>query len=100
MAIMPHLLIIPSDADAAICLPDMPLPSFYMEDYTVLGLKVGDLEAAAQLLKNDGIHIFEGPNYSQLSLEHRQQIPHIIRLLKANDISCEFADVVEQVYQG
>ncbi len=97
---MPDLLIIPSDVDTAICLPDMSLPSFYMEDYTVLGLKVGNLDAAVRLLKNDGIRIFEGPNYSQLSLEHRHQIPHIIELLKANDVSCVIADIVEQVYQG
>ncbi len=56
---MPHLLIIPSDVDAAICLPDMSLPSFYMEDYTVLGLKVGNLEAAVRLLKNDGIYLID-----------------------------------------
>lgn len=97
---MPHLLVIPSDVDAAICLPDMSLPAFYMEDYTVLGLKVGNLDAAVRLLKNDGIRIFEGPNYSRLSLEHRHQIPHIIELLKANDISCVIADILEQVYQG
>jgi len=52
------------------------------------------------LLKIDGIRIFEGPKYSRLSLEHRYQIPHIIKLLKANDISCTIADVVEQVYRA
>ena len=97
---MPRLPIIPSESDATICLPDNLLPSFYMEDYTVLGLRVGNLDAALRLLENNGISFFESPGYSELSIEKRDEIPNIIQLLNANDISCVIADIVEQVYQG
>ena len=97
---MPCLPIIPSELDATTYLPDSSLPSFYMEDFTVLGLRVGNLDAAVRLLKKNGIRIFKGPGYSELSLEQRDQIQHIIELLNANDISCVMADIVEQVYQG
>ncbi len=97
---MPRLPILPSESNAMSCLPDSLLPSFYMEDYTVLGLRVGDLDAAHRLLEKSGISIFKGPTYSELSFEKKDQIPHIIQLLNANDISCVLADVVEQVYQG
>ena len=97
---MPLLPIMPSESNATSCLPDSSLPSFYMEDHTVLGLRVGNLNAALRLLENRGLSIFKGPGYSELSLEKRDQIPHIIQLLKANDISCTIADVVDQVYQG
>lgn len=97
---MLRLPILPNDLDAAICLPNSSLPSFYMEDYTVLGLRVRDLVEAVRVLEKNGICIYKNPGYSELSLEQKDQIPHIIQLLKANDISCVMADIVEQVYQG
>ena len=97
---MPRLLILPNESNATICLPDSSLPSFYMEDYTVLGLRVGDLDAALRLLQKNGISIFKSPGYGELSIQQRDQIPRIIELLNANDISCAIADIVEQVYQG
>ena len=97
---MPRLPILPNESNATICLPDSLLPSFYMEDYTVLGLRVGNLDAAVRLLKKNGISIFKSPGYSELSIEKRDEIPNIIQLLNANDISCVIADIVEQVYQG
>jgi hypothetical protein len=97
---MPRLPIMPSELNATIYLPDSSLPSFYMEDFTVLGLRVGNLDAALRLLEKNGISIFKCPGYSELSIQQRDQIPHIIQLLNANDISCVIADIVEQVYQG
>ena len=97
---MPRLPILPNDLDTTICLPDSSLPSFYMEDYTVLGLRVGDLAEAVRVLEKNGISISKSPGYRELSFEQRDQIPHIIQLLNANDISCVMADIVEQVYQG
>ena len=97
---MPRLFILPNESNATICLPDSSLPCFYMEDYTVLGLRVGDLDAALRLLQKNGISIFKSPGYGELSIQQRDRIPHIIQLLNANDISCVIADIVEQVYQG
>ena len=97
---MPRLPIIQSDLDITICLPDSSLPAFYMEDYTVLGLRVGDLAEAVRVLEKNGIRICKSPGYNELSFEQRDQIPQIIQLLNANGISCVMADIVEQVYQG
>jgi hypothetical protein len=97
---MPNLPILPNESNATICLPDSSLPSFYMEDYTVLGLRVGNLDAAVRLLEKNGISIYKRPGYSELSIQQKDQIPQIIQLLNANDISCVIADIVEQVYQG
>jgi len=97
---MLRLPIIPIESGATIYLPDSSLPSFYMEDFTVLGLRVGNLDATLRLLEKNGISIFNGPGYSELSIQQRDQIPHIIHLLNTNDISCTIADIVEQVYQG
>ena len=97
---MPRLPILPNHLDTTICLPDSSLPSFYMEDYTILGLRVGDLAEAVRVLEKNGISISKSAGYRELSLEQRDQILPIIQLLNANDISCVMADIVEQVYQG
>jgi hypothetical protein len=97
---MPRFPIIPRDLDGTICLPDSFLPSFYMEDFTILGFRVGNLDAALRVLEKNGINIMKSPEYSELSVEKRDQIPHIIQLLNANDISCVMGDIVDQVYQG
>ena len=97
---MLRLPILPDELDDTSYLPDSSLPSFYMEDYTVLGLRVGNLDAALGLLENNGISILKSASYSELSINQSEQIPHIVQLLIANDISCVIADIVEQVYQG
>ena len=97
---MPSLPILPNDSDTAICLPDSLLPSFYMEDYTVLGLRVGDLAKTVRILEKNDIRIYKSSGFSELSFKQRDEIPRIIQLLNANDISCVMADIVEQVYQG
>ncbi len=97
---MPQLPIIPNESDATVCLPDNSFPSFYMEDFTVLGLRVGNISAADRVLEKNGIRIIKKSGYSELPIEKSEQIPHIVRLLNANDISCVIADIVEQVYQG
>ena len=97
---MPRLPLLPIDIDTAICLPDSSLPAFYMEDYTVLGLRVGDLTEAVRVLEKNDIRIYKSSGFSELSFKQRDEIPQIIHLLNANDISCVMADIVEQVYQG
>jgi hypothetical protein len=92
--------IVSNDSNTPIGLPDNLLPTFYMEDYTVLGLRVGNLRAAVRLLENSGIVLHEKSGYIELSFEQRDQIPHIIQMLTTNDIPCEIADIVEHVYQG
>ena len=97
---MPRLPIVSTETNTAICLPNSLLPTFYMEDYTVLGLRVGNLGAVVQLLEKNGIALHKKSAYIELSVEQRDQIPHIIQLLNANDIPCEIADIAEHLYQG
>jgi hypothetical protein len=98
--IVPRMPIISNELDKAIYLTDMPLPSFYMEDYTVLGFRVDNLDAALRVLEKNGISTSRRSGYGELSIDQRNQIPDLIQLLNANDISCDIADIVEQVYQG
>ena len=58
-----------------------------MEDFTVLGLRVGNLDVALQLLEKSDISIFKNRRYRELSIQQRDQIPPIIQLLNANNIT-------------
>ncbi len=97
---MPRLPIIPNESDTTIYFPDSSFPPFYMEDFSVLGLRVGNLTTAVRVLEKNGIRIFKGQGFNELSFQVKDEIPHIIQLLTANGISCAIADIVEHVYQG
>ena len=97
---MPRLPIIPNESGATICFPDSSFPPFYMEDFSVLGLRVGNLTTAVRVLEKNGIRIHKAQGFSELFLQKKDQIPDIIQLLNENDISCAIADIVEHVYQG
>lgn len=97
---MLRLPIIQRESDATICLPDNLLPSFYMEDYTVMGLRVENVDAAVRWLEKSGIRLLKTPNYSELFIEKRNQIPHIIQFLNEKGIACTISDIVDHVYQG
>jgi hypothetical protein len=56
---MPRMPIVSNESNTPICLPDSLLPTFYMEDYTVLGLRVGNLGAAVRLLGKNGIALLK-----------------------------------------
>lgn len=97
---MPRMPIVSTESNTSICLPNSLLPTFYMEDYTILGLRVGNLGAAVRLLEKNGIALLKKAGYIELSVEQKDQILNIIQLLRANDVSCDIADIVEQIYQG
>jgi len=97
---MPRLPIISSGSDAETGMPDRLLPAFYMEDYSVLGLRVENFDTAVRLLEKNGISTISSHGRSVLSIEKTDQVPFIIQLLNAHNISCDIADVVERLYQG
>ena len=97
---MPRMPIVSTESNTSICLPNSLLPTFYMEDYTILGLRVGNLGAAVRLLEKNGIQLLKKAANIELSVDQRDQIPHIIQMLNTNDVPCEIADIIEHVYQG
>jgi hypothetical protein len=71
-----------------------------MEDHTILGLRVENPAAAVLVLEANGFRTFQNHGYTELSINQKNQLPHVIQLLNSNDISCVLADIVDQVYQG
>ena len=76
------------------------LPAFYMEDYSVIGLRVDGLDASLQILKEGNFQVNSVSNRFEITIDNAGQIPKIVSLLGRHGIDGELSDIIEQVYQG
>jgi hypothetical protein len=83
-----------------VCLPNDTLPLFYMNDYSVLGLQVSDLDMAYQVLADQYVAIERKTDHLEIKIERSGQMPEIVTLLKHNGIGCSITDIADQIYQG
>ena len=86
--------------DAPVCLSNAELPDFYMEDYSVLGLLVTNLDRAHRILAGQQFAVHQKPDHLKVKIDRTDQLPEIVDLLSQNGIDCGLADIVDQVYQG
>ncbi len=77
-----------------------PLPPFYMNDYSVMGLRVNDCAATFRLLAAHRYALSERQGCRGVAIHAAAEIPAIIDLLARNGLSGEVTDVAEQIYQG
>ena len=80
--------------------PNDELPDFYMEDYSVLGLLVANLDRTHQVLTKQQFAVHKKSDNLEIEIDRADQLPEIITLLIRNGIECQIADIVDQVYQG
>ncbi len=77
-----------------------PLPIFYMNDYSVMGLRVSDCAATFNLLAAHRYTLIERDGCRGIVVRCAAEIRQIIDLLTQNGIRGEMADIAEQIYQG
>jgi hypothetical protein len=77
-----------------------PLPTFYMSDYSVLGLLVDRPEEAVRVLGEHKYPLTENDCGAEVAINHPKRLQEIVRLLSTQGLGCEIADVVSEVYQG
>ena len=76
------------------------LPAFYMEDSSILGLRVDRLNESLRILDKQKFEIITAPDRFEIVIDNAGQNPDIVDLLDRNGIVSELSDVIEQVYQG
>jgi len=76
------------------------LPAFYMEDYSILGLRVDRLNESLRILDKQKFEIITTSDRFEIVIDNAGQIPDIVDLLGRNGIVSELSDVIEQIYQG
>ncbi len=76
------------------------LPTAYMEDYSVIGLRVDPLDDALRLLENHHYTIVQAGHCVEVAFESAASIPVMVELLHKHGIGCDISDVIDEVYQG
>ena len=76
------------------------LPTFYMNDWSELALRVSARQPALDLLHNQGVRISASSEGTRLHFKTLAQIPASIRLLRENGLVADLSDGVARVYQG
>jgi hypothetical protein len=86
--------------DASVCLDNKDLPRFYMSDFSVLGLKVVNLEQTYRILADKEYAVDKRSEHLELNIDNAAQLSEVVTLLSQSGIDCGIADIVDQVYQG
>jgi hypothetical protein len=80
--------------------PTGPLPTFYMNDYSVMGLWVSDCDAALALLAARRYAVARRQDCQGVIFDSTEDIRAIAGLLAENGLGGEMADIVGRIYQG
>jgi len=97
---MGTLSILQQGSDVPVCLSNQDLPDFYMEDYSVLGLLVANLDQAHRVLADKDYAVRNTSTHLKVKFDGANQMAEIVNLLIQNGIDCQIADLVDQIYQG
>ncbi|MGW8194663.1 MAG: hypothetical protein ACWGOX_10405 [Desulforhopalus sp.] len=76
------------------------LPTFYMEDFSILGILVENIETASTVLKKFGYVIVDRQNSSDIQIGDAKQVAAIMTTLSQHGITAELADIADTVYQA
>ena len=97
---MGELTVLQQGRDLTLCLSNDELPDFYMEDFSVLGLLVANLDQTHRILAEKDFSVHKNKDCLKVKIDRAEQMPEIVSLLSRHGIECTLADVVDQVYQG
>ncbi len=75
-------------------------PIAYMEDYSVIGLRVDPLDDALRILETHHFTIVKVGHRVEVAFESAARIPVMVELLHKHGIGCDISDVIDEVYQG
>lgn len=94
---MGMLTILEKDAP---CDDGIDWPLFYMNDFSLLGLRVENLKRAAQVLEADGYRLVRARCSAKVFFDSHGRLQNIFETLQGNGVSFVMADLVSCVYQG
>lgn len=75
-------------------------PTFYMNDFSVLGVVVNTLEKTVITLQNKGFVLQEEKGATWISFTDKQQLDTIFKELTAGEVQYTLSDLVSCTYQG
>ena len=98
---MSKIVLIGSDCtEKAQYLETCEMPSFYMEDFTILGFTVSKIEMARDILKKAGFTLIDKICASEITVNNPKQILSIRDHLLNAGMSVELSDIADTMYQA
>ena len=76
------------------------MPTFYMQDYTVLGFRVDDCDRALEILDRHAFTVRHDYRNKGVEIDSAERLRAVMQLLEDNGLRCEIADIAEGIYQG
>ena len=76
------------------------LPTFYMQDFSVIGFRVNDCDHAIRLLDRHAYSLKRAGRDIEIDIAGASQMHAVMKLLNGNGLECEIADIAEGMYQG
>lgn len=89
-----------SPSDKARYLESIELPGNYMEDFTIMGILVDDVDRALQFLISEGFSTQSTPTGKHIILDSNSEIPQLIKQLTAHKFTCDYSDIADTIYQA
>ena len=80
------------------CHADWPL--FYMNDFSRLGVVVGQLSQAVSVLQQGGFRLLDTVQGVSVVTGNSEQVSQVLQALTSHQIEFELADLVSCAYQG
>ncbi|WP_028584090.1 hypothetical protein [Desulfogranum mediterraneum] len=75
-------------------------PTFYMNDFSVLGIVVHQLEQAVSVLRERGYLVREERGLNRVTFKDNQQLQQILAELAGRKVEYSLSDLVGCAYQG
>ena len=82
------------------CEDSIDWPLFYMNDFSVLGVIVENLNRTIQVLEADGYRLVRSRCSAKVIFDSQVRLQNIYETLNVSGISFDTGDLVDCVYQG
>ena len=92
--------IVPKDEDREQTAGRLRLPLFYMGDYSLIGLRVDDCDAAQRILDRHAFPLDREADTTWVGIDSAAAMRDVVQLLTGGGVHCEIADMVDGIYQG
>ena len=98
---MARILLIDKDCSSrAKYLESLTLPAFYMQDFSIQGITVGDFNTARRLLGQSGYTVLDKNGGADIIFDDIKELGTILSLLRQHGLHSELTDIADTLYQA
>lgn len=76
------------------------LPTFYMSDFSILGLLVDRVDDAVRIMEAKRVKVIRDGCTVEVEVNGPDHLTNIVRFLANEGIDCQVSDLIDEVYQG